>query len=109
MAPAELEDQLLKSSIIADAAVVGVTIQDEEWPCAYVVLADSVEAKKTTPRQIQDWFRPRVARHKALVGGVKFVDEIVSLAVCPPKCSMHDLLTVRCSPNYPVARFNARS
>ncbi|SMR50038.1 unnamed protein product [Zymoseptoria tritici ST99CH_3D1] len=79
VAPAELEDQLLKSSIIADAAVVGVTIQDEEWPCAYVVLADSVEAKKTTPRQIQDWFRPRVARHKALVGGVKFVDEIPKL------------------------------
>jgi acyl-coenzyme A synthetase/AMP-(fatty) acid ligase len=82
VAPAELEDQLLKSDVITDAAVVGVTLHDEEWPLAYVVLTDEAKAKKTTPKQIQDWFKPRVAKHKALVGGVQFVDEIVSLDSC---------------------------
>lgn len=80
VAPAELEDQLLKSNLISDAAVVGITLHDEEWPRAYVVLAEEAKQKGVTPKQIQDWFKPRVAKHKALVGGVAFVDEVVS---CP--------------------------
>ena len=63
---------------MADAAAVGVTINDEEWPRAYVVLTEEAKKAKVTPKQIQDAFRPLVAKHKALVGGVKFVDEIVS-------------------------------
>lgn len=82
VAPAELEDQLLKNEIIADAAVVGITLNDEEWPRAYVVLSEEAKKNKVTPKQIQDWFKPRVAKHKALVGGVKFVDEVVSISSC---------------------------
>lgn len=78
VAPAELEDQLLKSEVINDAAVVGITLHDEEWPRAYVVLTEEAKQKGVTPKQIQDWFKPRVAKHKALVGGVKFIDEVVS-------------------------------
>lgn len=78
VAPAELEDQLLKNEMISDAAAVGITLNDEEWPRAYVVLTEEAKQKGVTPKQIQDWFKPRVAKHKALVGGVKFVDEIVS-------------------------------
>lgn len=64
--------------MIADAAVVGITLNDEEWPRAYVVLSDEAKKKAVTPKQIQDWFKPRVAKHKALVGGVRFIDEVVS-------------------------------
>lgn len=78
MAPAELEDQLLKSDVVSDAAVVGITLHDEEWPRAYVVVTEEAKKKGVTPKQIQDWFKPRVAKHKALVGGVKFIDEVVS-------------------------------
>jgi 4-coumarate--CoA ligase len=39
------------------------------------------EAKgRVTSRQIQDWMRNRVAKHKLLVGGVAFVEEVPKLA-----------------------------
>lgn len=56
-------------------------MHDEEYPRAYIVLTDEARRAKVTPKQIQDWFKPRVAKHKALVGGVKIVDEIVSLNI----------------------------
>lgn len=77
VAPAELEGLLLDCEHVADTAVVGITIHDEEWPRAYVVLTDEAKKAKITPKDIQSWFKPRVAKHKALVGGVQFVDEIV--------------------------------
>ena len=80
VAPAELEDRLLENKDIADAAAAGVKVSDEEFPRAYVVLSDEAKKAKVTEKQIQDWFKTRVAKHKALVGGVKFVDEIVSTA-----------------------------
>jgi 4-coumarate--CoA ligase len=70
---------LLENENISDAAVVGITLANEEWPRAYVAIQDT--AKGTiTPAQIQEWFKPRVAKHKWLVGGVTFVDEIPKLA-----------------------------
>lgn len=78
VAPAELEGRLLENKDIADAAAAGVKVNDEEFPRAYVVLSDEAKKAKVTEKQIQDWFKTRVAKHKALVGGVKFVDEIVS-------------------------------
>jgi 4-coumarate--CoA ligase len=77
VAPAELEAVLLQNSDIEDAAVVGVTLHDEEWPRAYVALKDSAKGK-VNPTQIQQWMKGRVAKHKLLVGGVAFVDEVVS-------------------------------
>jgi 4-coumarate--CoA ligase len=38
------------------------------------------EAKgKISENQIQEWMKPRVARHKYLAGGIEFVDQIPRL------------------------------
>ncbi|EME77268.1 uncharacterized protein MYCFIDRAFT_42475 [Pseudocercospora fijiensis CIRAD86] len=79
VAPAELEDKLLENPDLADAAVVGIAINDEEWPRAYVVLSEDGKKKGVKEKDVQNWFKPRVAKHKALVGGVQFVDEIPKL------------------------------
>lgn len=52
---------------------------DNEWPRAYVVVQDTSKGK-ITPKDIEDWIVPRVAKHKRLVGGVVFIDEVPKLA-----------------------------
>ena len=79
VAPAEIEAVLLEHTHIADAAVVGITLHNEEWPRAYVAIQDHAKGK-ITPQEIQEWIKPRVAKHKWLVGGVTFVDEVPKLA-----------------------------
>ena len=79
VAPAELEACLLDHDDIADVAVVGITLHNEEWPRAYVALKDESKGK-VSAKQIQDWMKGRVAKHKLLVGGVAFVDEVPKLA-----------------------------
>ena len=79
MSPAELEAVLLEHEHIADAAVVGITLHNEEWPRAYVAIQDAAKGK-VTPGEIQEWIKSRVAKHKWLVGGVTFVDEVPKLA-----------------------------
>ncbi|KAK2799934.1 hypothetical protein FQN50_008327 [Emmonsiellopsis sp. PD_5] len=78
VAPAELEAALLENDGIADAAVVGITLNDEEFPRAYVVLKEEAKQGKSalTPSAIQEWIKPRVAKHKWLAGGVVLVDEV---------------------------------
>lgn len=78
VAPAELESVLLENKNVADAAVVGITLHNEEWPRAYVVL-QAHAIGKVTPEEIQTWIMPRVAKHKWLVGGVSFVAEVPRL------------------------------
>lgn len=34
---------------------------------------------KTTERQIQDWMKGKVAKHKQLIGGISFIDEVPKL------------------------------
>lgn len=58
---------------------MGITLHDEEWPRAYVAIQDDAKGK-VTPADIQEWIKPRVAKHKWLVGGVTFVDEVPKLA-----------------------------
>ena len=81
VAPAELEGILLDFGPVADAAVVGVTINGEEAPRAYVVRK---EGSSVTEEEVAGWMADKVARYKQLRGGVKFVDAIpknpVSLA-----------------------------
>ena len=79
VAPAELEAVLLEHDDIADAAVVGITLHDEECPRAYVALKDYAKGK-LNGKEIQHWMRAKVAKHKQLVGGVAFVDEVPKLA-----------------------------
>lgn len=79
VAPAELESLLLEREDIADAAVIGVTIDGEEFPCAYVV--KSPNGKDTSKEDITDWLASRVAKYKQLRGGLVFVDAIPKVPV----------------------------
>ena len=79
VAPAELEAILLQNDHVADAAVVGITLRGEEWPRAYLALKEDSKGK-ITPEDLQRWIKERVAKHKQLVGGVQFVDEVPKLA-----------------------------
>jgi len=79
VAPAELEAVLLENDNVADAAVVGITLQNEEWPRAYITLRDESK-NKTTAEDIHRWMKAKVAKHKQLVGGIKFIDEVPRLA-----------------------------
>ena len=58
---------------------MGITLHGEEYPRAYVALKDEAKGR-ITPKQIQDWIKDKVAKHKRLVGGVAFVDEVPKLA-----------------------------
>lgn len=79
VAPAELEAVLLEHEDVADAAAVGITVHGEELPRAYVVLQDRAKGK-ITEKDIQDFVASKVAKHKRLAGGVKFIDEVPKLA-----------------------------
>lgn len=77
VSPAELEAALIENPDIDDAAVVGIELPLGERPRAYVKLA---EGAKISGKDVQEWLKPKVAKHKWLVGGVKIVDEIPKLA-----------------------------
>ena len=62
---------------MADAAVVGINIHNEEMPRAYVVLQEGV---KISIRDVQDFISQRVAKHKHLKGGIKFVAQVPKFA-----------------------------
>ncbi|KAH6896507.1 AMP-binding enzyme [Thelonectria olida] len=73
VAPAELEALLLERPDVADAAVIGVTIQHEEVPRAYVVRSPGTSA---SPDEIAEWLAAKVAKYKRLKGGVSFIEAI---------------------------------
>lgn len=75
VAPAELEGVLLQHEHVADAGVVGVRIDGGKWPRAYLQRGKH-STKMISEPQIQDYMKTRVAKHKWLVGGIQFVDEI---------------------------------
>lgn len=64
---------------INDAGVIGIYNKDEatEVPRAYIVLKPGA---KTSDKEIVDWVTSKVAHHKRLRGGVRFVDEIPKTA-----------------------------
>ncbi|PFH61759.1 hypothetical protein XA68_16379 [Ophiocordyceps unilateralis] len=76
--PAELENKLFGNKDIADVAVIGVWDPENhtEIPRAYVVPASGVEPSDALARNIVSWLEERVASHKRLRGGVRFIDEI---------------------------------
>ncbi|KAI9371746.1 hypothetical protein BJX61DRAFT_548097 [Aspergillus egyptiacus] len=79
VSPAELEAVLLAHDAIADAGVVGVTVDGQERPRAYVQVKDEARGK-LSEAQVQEYMKDRVAKHKQLTGGVQFVDELPRLA-----------------------------
>mgnify|MGYP001571182911 CR=1 FL=1 len=90
VAPAELEGLLLENSKVADVGVVGVVIQGEECPRAYVALKPGMTATK---REIAEFVEKQTTRYKWLTGGVVFVDEIpknpVSFALSNDRWGLH--------------------
>jgi 4-coumarate--CoA ligase len=80
VSPSELDALLLEREDIMEAAVIGVTINGEEMPRAYVVPKPGFT--NTTGTEIQEWVAQRVARYKRLKGGVVFVEVIPKNPVC---------------------------
>lgn len=82
MAPPELEAVLLSHPQIIDAAVIGVSIpgRDGELPRAYVVRRPGPEGVKLTEDEVKKYLASRLAKYKALTGGVKFTDSIAKNA-----------------------------
>ncbi|KAL7321159.1 hypothetical protein PS15m_000963 [Mucor circinelloides] len=75
--PAELEGILLKSPIVADAAVVGVydSAQATEMPRAYVTLVSGTAPSEKLARQIMKFVADQVVPYKQL-RSLRFVDTI---------------------------------
>ncbi|KAJ5232556.1 hypothetical protein N7468_005512 [Penicillium chermesinum] len=80
--PAELEGYLVDNEAIDDVAVIGVYSKEHatEVPLACVVRSSkSLASKKSEEQEAADivkWLENRVAHHKRLRGGVRFVDQI---------------------------------
>jgi 4-coumarate--CoA ligase len=76
--PAELEGYLVAHDKIDDVAVLGIYREDlaTEVPRAYVVPRKGVAASKALEDDIINWIGAKVANHKKLRGGVRFVDQI---------------------------------
>ena len=73
VAPAELEGVILEHPGVADVAVVGVPIGEDEGPRAYVVRQPGVEVGV---EEVERWVRERCVRYKWITGGVVWVDEV---------------------------------
>ncbi|KAH6720061.1 hypothetical protein BKA61DRAFT_228627 [Leptodontidium sp. MPI-SDFR-AT-0119] len=80
VAPAELEGLLVGHEQVADVCVLGVWQADQETevPRAYVVKSPAAKDVEDAvlEKQIASWVGAKVAGHKKLRGGVRFVDEI---------------------------------
>ncbi|KIW62212.1 hypothetical protein PV04_10408 [Phialophora macrospora] len=85
VAPAELEGYLQEHPFVQDCGVVGIhsAALGTEVPRAYVVpkgglaaLAGGADEERRQAQAIVTWLNGRVANHKKLRGGVKFVAEI---------------------------------
>ena len=76
--PAELEGLLISHPMVNDVAVVGIYAKDQatEVPRAFIVPKPGVEGNSKTAQDIMDWLQAKVAHHKRLRGGVRFVDEV---------------------------------
>lgn len=76
--PAELEGLLLSHDDVADVCVIGIydDSQATELPRAYVTLRPGVPESEGKAAEIAAWLAARVAPHKKLRGGVRFIDVV---------------------------------
>ncbi|KAI1296067.1 putative fatty-acid--CoA ligase FadD10 [Mortierella claussenii] len=77
VAPAELEALLLDHPLILDAAVIGVENKEQatEVPLAFVVKAPG-PGQALTEGEVEEYVASKVAAHKKLRGGVRFIEVI---------------------------------
>ncbi|MFH4980901.1 hypothetical protein AB6A40_007610 [Gnathostoma spinigerum] len=74
VAPAELEDILLKHPAIREAAVVGVPDEEGgEMPKAFIVTRDGTHISE---QEVNDYMKDKVSHYKYLRGGVSFLSEL---------------------------------
>lgn len=78
VAPAELEGKLMDHPQVNDVCVISVQDQEQqtEIPRAYVVPAEKGKVGEEQAKEIVEWMNSKVANHKRLRGGVRFIDEI---------------------------------
>ncbi|PGH08308.1 hypothetical protein AJ80_07904 [Polytolypa hystricis UAMH7299] len=78
VAPAELENVLLRHSAVDDAAVIGVMNPDlaSEVPLAYIVLKQGQTEDETTAHQILDLVKECTAHYKHLRGGIIWTKQL---------------------------------
>ncbi|KXJ95346.1 hypothetical protein Micbo1qcDRAFT_143614 [Microdochium bolleyi] len=76
--PAELEAKLLGHPEIDDACVIPAHDRERETevPRAYIVLKKGIAKSDGKAGEIVKWLDSKVAEHKKLRGGVRFVDEV---------------------------------
>lgn len=73
VAPAELEEILRSHPKVLDVGVIGVQhAKFGEAPKAFVVRRDD----SLTSNEIEEFIEKRCSKHKWLIGGVQFIDEI---------------------------------
>ncbi|KAF9112697.1 putative fatty-acid--CoA ligase FadD10 [Mortierella sp. AM989] len=77
VAPAELEALLIDHPLISDAAVIGVENKEQatEVPLAFVVKAPG-PGQALTEKEVEEYVASKVAAHKKLRGGVRFIDVV---------------------------------
>ncbi|XP_068083080.1 luciferin 4-monooxygenase isoform X2 [Anabrus simplex] len=74
VAPVEIESELLEHPEVKDCAVVGMKHDlDQERPMAVVIRQPG---SKVTEKELVDLVQDKLAEHKWLRGGVRFVDEL---------------------------------
>lgn len=76
--PAELEGILASHPKVKDVAVLGIYDENQatEVPRAYIVPSSGIEGDRKTEHEIVAWLATKVANHKKLRGGIRFVEEI---------------------------------
>jgi 4-coumarate--CoA ligase len=78
VAPAELEGILISHPSVDDVAVIGLYNKEQatEVPRAYIVPKGGLGKGEKEATEIVEWLNGKVAPHKKLRGGVKFVEVI---------------------------------
>lgn len=59
--------------------MVGIILHGDELPRAYLSRQDGSKQSKETEKSILDFVPSKVAKHKKLQGGIKFVDKVPRL------------------------------
>ena len=79
VAPAELEGLLASCELVDDVAVIGIRDESQhtEVPLACVVAKKGIERNEENERKIVAWLNERVAGHKKLRGGVRWIEYVV--------------------------------